>query len=299
MPIKPSYLKLAAEDLLVQRAAGFTEQINNCMLCPHNCRVDRREVLGFCQGEDVAIVSNYGPHYGEESVLVGHRGSGTIFFGNCNMACVYCQNYQLSFYGDGVYTSNTHLADIMLILQNSYKCHNVNLVSPTHYLGNIVPAIHLAVQKGLTLPFVYNSGGYENLEVLKELEGIIDIYMPDFKYFNNETAFKYSGIKNYADTVKKALIEMDRQVGGLKTQNGIAYRGLLIRHLLLPDQWEETKEILKFIKEELSPDVLLNLMGQYYPAHLAYNYEELSKPISRTYFNQARTYALELGLRLQ
>ncbi len=299
MNFKPSYVKLLQNGTLPERVKEAKKHLTCCYLCPHKCRVDRTKEVGVCQGTDKAIVSSYGPHFGEEDVLVGNRGSGTIFFGYCNMKCVYCQNFELSFYGKGDPVSNEKLANIMLLLQNHYKCHNINLVTPTHFVSNILEAIYIAAREGLKLPVVYNCGGYESVETLKILDGVIDIYMPDFKYNSPERGKKYSRVINYPEKAKLALKEMDRQVNGLKVdKRGIAYRGLLIRHLVLPGGLEDTKEVLKFIEGELSPDCLINLMNQYYPGHKAFEYEEIAKGLSFVEYKQAYDYAKKLGLKL-
>ena len=236
---------------------------------------------------------------GEERVLVGQRGSGTLFFGYCNLSCVYCQNYQLSAHGEGDVISNERLAHMMLELQNDYGCHNINFVTPTHFAPNILEAVYIATQSGLKLPIVYNCGGYECVETLKLLEGVIDIYMPDFKYSSTEYGRRYSKVVDYPKRAKEALKEMDRQVGGLKTDSmNVAYRGLLIRHLMLPGGLEDTKGVLDFIKEELSSDVLVNLMAQYYPSHKAYEYEEIAMRLDMMEHNEAYDYGEGLGLRL-
>lgn len=299
MTLKPSYIKLLENGDLLSKVNEAKEHITNCMLCPHACGVNRREELGVCRASHRAIVASYGPHLGEEKVLVGKKGSGTIFFGYCNMSCVYCQNYGISSYGEGQEISNKKLAELMLSLQNHYGCHNINLVTPTHYVVNILEAIYLAAKKGLELPVVYNTGGYESLDTLKILEGVVDIYMPDFKYSSDERGKKYSKVSDYPKHVKEALKEMDRQVGGIKTDGeGIAYRGLLIRHLMLPGGLEDTRKVLDFIKEELSQDVLVNLMDQYYPSHKAFEYKEISKRLDHADYRQAYNYARKLGLRL-
>jgi putative pyruvate formate lyase activating enzyme len=295
----PGYLKLAEEGLLQKRVEEVQKHLTECNLCPHQCGVNRKERLGFCRAANKAIVNSYGPHFGEERVLVGSNGSGTIFFGYCNMRCVFCQNCELSFGGVGKVISNEELAQAMLKLQNVYKCHNINLVTPTHFVPNILEAISLAVPQGLRLPLVYNCGGYERLETLELLAGIIDIYMPDFKYQTEERGKRYSQVRKYPEAVTAALKEMDRQVGGLKTDNkGVAYRGLIIRHLMLPGGLEDTKKVLDFIKDNLSPDCLVNLMDQYYPHHQAYKYEELTRRLSPREYKEAYRYAKELGLRL-
>ncbi len=295
----PAYRQLMESNQLEARVERAKYHLTECYLCPHKCGVNREKELGFCRASREAMVSDYGPHFGEERVLVGKNGSGTIFFGYCNMRCVFCQNCQLSFGGQGYRISNEQLADYMLSLQYDYQCHNINLVTPTHFVANILEALYLAAHKGLNLPLVYNCGGYERIETLKLLDGVIDIYMPDFKYNTEGWGEKYSKVKNYPEMIKRALKEMDCQVGGLKTdKQGIAYRGMIIRHLMLPGGIENTKEVLKFIKQELSPDCMVNLMDQYYPAHQASQYHGLSKPLSHREFLEAYIYAKKLGLNL-
>ncbi len=298
MSFQGSYLNLLKEGSLQARVEELKRHIEQCSLCPHNCLVNRQSELGFCQAGEQTIVSAYSPHFGEEDILVGRKGSGAIFFGYCNMRCVYCQNYSLSFHGKGRPVSETQLADMMLRLQNDYGCHNINLVSPTHFTANIVEALYVAARRGLVLPIVYNCGGYESVENLRLLEGLVDIYMPDFKYFSNETGKTYSEVDNYLDIVREALIEMDRQVGGIKTRGSIAYRGLLIRHLMLPGRLEETKQILKFISAELSEGVVVNLMSQYYPSNLAHEYPPLNRRLGPLEYREGLEYAKELGLRM-
>ncbi|MBF7083235.1 4Fe-4S cluster-binding domain-containing protein [Desulfallas sp. Bu1-1] len=296
---EPGYRKILASGILKDKVEKAQKHLTNCNLCPHNCSINRKERVGFCRAADKVVLSSYGPHMGEEPPLVGRNGSGTIFFGYCNMRCVFCQNCELSFGGEGELISNEELAEIMLELQNFYKCHNINFVTPTHFVPNILEAVLLAADRGLMLPLVYNCGGYEKIETLFLLEDVIDIYMPDFKYHLAERGQKYSGVKNYPEMVKKALKEMDRQVGGLKTdERGIAYRGLIIRHLMMPGGLEDTKQILKFIKDELSPDCMVNLMDQYYPAHRAYKYEEIARRLSDNEYKKALEYAKTLGLNL-
>lgn len=295
----PGYRKILASGELQRRVELAKELQQECLLCPHACRVNRLEKRGVCRAPLRPVVASFGPHFGEEPPLVGRHGSGTIFFSFCNLGCVYCQNWDLSFGGAGEPVSAKELAAIMLKLQNHYRCHNINLVTPTHFVPAILEAVALAAEQGLTIPLVYNCGGYESLETLALLDGVIDIYMPDFKYAESERSLKYSRVKDYPAMAKRAIKEMDRQVGGLKIDGrGIAYRGLLIRHLVLPGGLEDTKKVLRFIKEELSPDCLVNLMDQYYPAHQAHRYEELSRRLSRREYEAARAYAEELGLRL-
>ena len=297
--MEPGYVKLLKNRQLEQRVNKAKEHLTKCNLCPHQCGVNRQEKLGFYRAPSKAVIASYGPHYGEEPPLVGHYGSGTIFFGYCNLRCVFCQNCELSFGGEGQLIPNETLTEIMLLLQNHYHCHNINLVTPTHFVPNILDAVFLASQKGLSLPLVYNCDGYESLETLALLDGVIDIYMPDFKYHLAERGSRYSQVKDYPEKVKSALKEMDRQVGGLKVDKaGIAYRGLIIRHLMLPGGLEDTKEVLKYIKRELSPACVVNLMDQYYPMYQASKYSEISQRLSKREFKEALAVAQKLGLNL-
>ena len=298
MDFQPGYIKLHQTGSLQQRANLAKKHIIKCTLCPHECEVNRTKNLGFCKATDQALVSNYGPHFGEEPELVGINGSGTIFFGYCNMRCVFCQNFELSFGGEGDLISNESLAQIMTSLQNNFHCHNINFVSPTLFVPHILEAIVIAVEKGLKIPLVYNCGGYEKLETLQLLDGIIDVYMPDFKFILDEKGIKYSNVKDYPSHVKQSLIEMDRQVGGLKLDHrGIANKGLIIRHLMMPGGLEETKLILEFIANELSKDCLVNIMDQYYPSHQAHKYKEINQEIKEQDWEKALSYATKLGLR--
>ncbi len=297
--MEPGYHKLLNNHQLEQRVVNAKQHLTKCNLCPHLCGVNRFEKLGFCRAPNKAVIASYGPHYGEEPPLVGYHGSGTIFFAYCNMRCVFCQNCELSFGGEGQIITNETLAEIMLLLQNHYRCHNINLVTPTHFVPNILEAVFVAALKGLNLPLVYNCGGYESLETLVLLDGVVDIYMPDFKYHLAERGSRYSQVKDYPEKVKIALKEMDRQVGGLKiNEAGIACRGLLIRHLMLPGGLEDTREILKFIKRELSPNCAVNLMDQYYPAHEASGYPEISQRLSKQEYKETLKFAQQLGLNL-
>jgi putative pyruvate formate lyase activating enzyme len=295
----PGYLTLYHSGELNRRAKAAAKQERDCALCPHECRANREKAPGLCGASNRMILASYGPHFGEEAPLVGRRGSGTIFFGYCNLRCVFCQNHELSFGGEGRPVTAAELARVMLKLQEEHRCHNINLVTPTHFVPGLLQALSLAVPLGLTIPLVYNCGGYESLTTLALLDGVVDIYMPDFKYDLKERALKYSGAGDYPERVKAALREMDRQVGGLKLDSwGIAYRGLLIRHLMLPGGLEDTRNILKFIKDELSPDCLVNLMQQYYPAHQAHRYPELKGRLDPGEYREALAYARQLGLRL-
>jgi len=294
----PGYLELIKIKELENRVQALHKMLGNCNLCPHQCSVDRLNgEKGFCRTGKNAIVSGYNAHFGEERELVGRYGSGTIFFSYCNLRCVFCQNYEISQCGEGDETTPAELARVMLALQK-YGCHNINLVSPSHVVPQIVEAVYLAAKKGLNIPIVYNSGGYDLVDTLKMLEGIIDIYMPDIKFSDEFYAQKYSGVKDYFRIVKKAVQEMHRQVGDLKVdQQGIAYRGLIVRHLVLPDGLAGTEKIMEFLAREISPDTYVNIMAQYHPEHYAYKYPELSKRITGEDYRNAIEAAKKAGLK--
>ncbi len=263
------------------------ELLNPCRLCPRECRVNRPAgELGNCRAGFKPKVSSYHQHFGEEYCLVGRSGSGTIFFTHCNLHCVYCQNYDISQHGIGREITIENLARMMIELQE-LGTHNINLVTPTPWVPQIVEALSLAQQNGLRIPIVYNCGGYESVETLKMLEGIIDIYMPDIKYGDNKKGEKYSKVPDYWDVVKKALKEMHRQVGDLIIENGIAKKGLLIRHLVLPNDLADSKKCLDFIINELSKNSFVNIMDQYYPTYKANQYPELNRRITPKEFREA------------
>jgi len=295
----PMYLESLTPIELKERSEKLNDLLKECRLCPNECLADRVDgETGDCHSTDEVMISSYGPHFGEEPPLTGNFGSGTIFFTNCNLSCQFCQNYDISQLGKGKSVTINDLALIMINLQNR-GCHNINFVSPTHFTPQIVDALIIAIDKGLQLPLVYNCGGYESVETLKLLEGIIDIYMPDIKYSKNETAEKYSHIKNYWDVVRRAVEEMHKQVGDLKTSKlGIAQRGLLVRHLILPNNISGSKEVIDFIAGEISNNTYLNLMDQYYPAFKAGKYDELNRRISKNEFDDVCDYAFQLGLKL-
>jgi len=266
-------------------------------LCPRHCGVNRLAgESGKCHITRQAVISSYGPHFGEESPLVGRHGSGTIFFTYCNLRCVFCQNYTISQLGEGWAVDKEELAKMMLSLQ-AKGCHNVNLVSPTHVVPYILEALELAAGMGLYLPLVYNSGGYDSVETLELLDGIIDIYMPDMKYSNDKIAEQLSGIKDYPKVNKAAIKEMHRQVGDLQLdEQGIAQRGLLVRHLVLPNRLAGTEEIVAFLAHEVSTNTYLNIMAQYHPCHKAFDIPQLSRPVSKQEFYEAIDLAHRQGL---
>ena len=242
------------------------------------------------------MISSYGPHFGEEAPLVGKHGSGTIFFTYCNLRCVFCQNYTISQLGEGNKIDKEELARIMLSLQ-ARGCHNINLVSPTHAVPYILDALELAASMGLHLPLVYNSGGYDSVETLELLDGIVDIYMPDMKYSDEKTAEQLSGIEDYPGVNRAAVKEMHRQVGDLQVDNhGVAQRGLLVRHLVLPNRLAGTEEVMRFLAQEVSADTYLNIMAQYHPCYQAYDRPQLARPINREEFQEAVHLAHQQGL---
>jgi len=283
---------------LSERLEMALEILSNCELCPRKCHVNRlKSDKGFCKTGRNAAVSSYGPHFGEEKVLVGRFGSGTIFFTHCNMSCVFCQNYDISQLGKGNEVSAQELADIMLELQGT-GCHNINLVSPTHCVAQILEALLIAFEEGLKIPIVYNTGGYDSVDTLKLLDGIVDIYMPDIKYGDDEAGMRYSIAPNYFSVAKKAVKEMHRQVGDLKTDDsGIAVKGLLARHLVLPGDLAGTEKVMEFLATEISTETFVNIMDQYRPLYMARQYPELSRSINRAEFQRSVKIAKRYGIR--
>ena len=295
---EPAYLRLDRSGELDRRARDLYEVFRNCRLCPRACGVNRLAgELGECRSTSRAKVSSAQAHFGEEPPLVGRRGSGTIFFSNCNLHCVFCQNSEISHDGEGGLVSDEALARLMIGLQQQ-GCHNINVVTPTHVVPNIVEALRAAIRLGLRVPLVYNCGGYESVEVLKLLDGIVDIYLPDFKYSDAATAEKYSaGAKDYPEVAAAALEEMHRQVGELvMDERGIALRGLMIRHLVLPSNLAGTDKFVQFVAAKLSRSTYVNIMAQYRPAHNSWSYPELTRRITPAEFRQAVTWAREAGL---
>ena len=292
-----AYLSLYRSGELRDRVEAARSLLRNCRVCPRHCGVDRLSgELGKCRTPGEVMVSSYGPHFGEESPLVGRNGSGTIYFTNCNLRCVFCQNYSISQLGEGDKVSKEELACMMLSLQDK-GCHNINLVSPTHVVPQILEAFEMAVKSGLQLPLVYNSGGYDSIETLRLLDGIVDIYMPDMKYSDEKNAEKLSGVENYPSINRAAVKEMHRQVGDLQiNEDGIAQRGLLVRHLVLPHGLAGTKEVVNFLANEVSPDTYVNIMAQYHPCHKASQFPSLSRRISAGEFQEAVTLACQAGL---
>jgi putative pyruvate formate lyase activating enzyme len=277
----------------------FSEQLNRCECCPRRCGVNRLTgQTGFCNVAGDILLSHAGLHYGEEPPISGTRGSGTIFFAGCNLRCAFCQNWQISqeFQNSKVRTLTTgELADEMLRLQ-SEGAHNINFVSPSHMIFQMADAIQAARQKGLTVPIVYNSNGYDSVAALRQIRGLVDIYLPDIKYMDNALGWKFSAVDDYADVISDVLCEMLNQVGLLELDNdGVAKRGLLVRHLVLPSQLENSKACLKFLAE-LSPEIPVSIMSQYSPQYKARGIPELNRPLTAEEYDEVTDYALELGL---
>ncbi len=294
----PSYLRLYEDGTLEKRAEELKEIYRDCSLCPRDCRVDRTQgQLGKCRAAAVVRTSSAFPHFGEEKPLVGQKGSGTIFLSHCDLRCLYCQNYTLSIEGEGVDVPDVRVAEAMLKLQK-LGCHNINWVTPTHYLPSLINALLLAVPMGLEIPIVYNTSGFEKPEILAYLDGVVDIYLPDFKYWDPEMAGKFSSeAYSYPHYARLALREMFRQVGDLVVSGrGIAQRGLMVRHLVLPNRVAGTREVLGFIAEELSRATYVNIMRQYRPEHRAREFKEIDRRLTGAEYAEALGWARELGL---
>jgi putative pyruvate formate lyase activating enzyme len=292
-----AYLELYRSGKLRKRINAAVSLLESCSVCPRNCHVNRlADDIGKCQTPREAMVSSYGPHFGEEAPLVGKHGSGTIFFTNCNLKCLFCQNYSISQLSEGQKVTKKELADIMLFLQ-AKGCHNINLVSPTHVVPQILEALELSVESGFHLPLVYNSGGYDSVETLRILDQVIDIYMPDMKYDDADTARELSDIENYPEINRAAIKEMHRQTGDLEVNGeGVAQRGLLIRHLVLPHGLAGTKSIMGFLANEVSSNTYVNVMDQYHPCYKAFKIPSLRRRISSVEFHEALSFARETGI---
>lgn len=297
-PDYPTYLRLSETGKLKMIIKNLYQALETCIICPRKCKVNRlSNELGFCQVGRLPIISSYTAHFGEEKSLVGRGGSGTIFMTHCNLKCIYCQNYDISHLGRGKETDIDELAEHMLHLQK-IGCHNINFVTPTHVVPQIVAAVELAINKGLRLPLVYNCGGYESVEILTLIEGVFDIYMPDIKYGNDQIARKLSKAEDYPNIAKQAIKEMHRQVGDLVIdKKGEATRGLLVRHLVLPGGLAGTEEILCFLADKISDNTYLNILDQYRPCFKASQYPLLDRSIKQQEFQKAVKMALECGLK--
>ena len=295
---EPAYLALRRCGELAVRARLALDRLASCDLCARYCRVDRLEGTGgaVCRTGRRARVASYGPHHGEERPLSGWRGSGTIFFAWCSLRCVFCQNWEISQAGEGLEVGAEDCAAMMLELQAA-GCHNVNLVTPSHVVAQVLEAVAIAAEAGLRIPLVYNTGGYDSPEALALLDGVVDVYMPDLKYGSSEVARRYSHVPDYVEVNHRAVREMHRQVGDLVLdERGIAVRGLLVRHLVLPGDLAGTAEVLTFVASELSPDTYLNLMAQYRPCHRAEEHPPLDRRPTPAELRRAREVAERLGL---
>jgi putative pyruvate formate lyase activating enzyme len=283
---------------LQKRIEAAYKLLEECRVCPRECGVNRlkNDKIGFCRSGLNPVLASVSAHHGEEPPLSGTKGSGTIFFTNCNLKCVYCQNYPISQMGNGIERTPAELACQMLRLQEQ-GCHNLNLVTPTHFMPQILKSLALAQERGFNLPIVYNTSGYESVEALRLLDGIVDIYLPDMRYSDNAAAMKYSVASHYPEINRAAIHEMYRQVGNLELDtNGIAKRGLLVRHLVLPGGISGTEGVMKFLAEEISKDVYISLMSQYFPAYKATEFKELSRRITAEEYEEAHEIMGKYGL---
>jgi putative pyruvate formate lyase activating enzyme len=294
---EPAYLATHRSGELARRVERGLALLEVCRVCPRNCDVNRlADRRAVCLTGRYAVVGSYFPHFGEEGCLRGSRGSGTIFFSNCNLKCVFCQNFDISQRGEGRATRPERLAQMMLELQEQ-GCHNINFVTPEHVVPQILEALPLAIEGGLRLPLVYNTSGYDSLESLELLDGVVDIYMPDFKYWDPEVARRYSKAADYPQTVREGLKEMHRQVGDLVLdEQGLALRGIILRHLIMPGGLAGTREVMGFIAREVSPDTYVNLMDQYYPAGKTERYPEIHRRITREEYEEAYRAARAEGI---
>jgi putative pyruvate formate lyase activating enzyme len=296
---QPAYLKLWESGELSRRVEHGLEKLADCALCPRNCHVNRlKDETKVCKTGRYAMVSSYFAHFGEERCLRGTCGSGTIFFSSCNLRCVFCQNYEISWQGEGRATKPVELAEMMLRLQDK-GCHNINFVTPEHVVPQILEGLLVGVERGLHLPLVYNTGAYDSIDSLALVDGIVDIYMPDFKFWDPGHARRYAKASDYPDTARRAIKEMHRQVGPLVTdEHGIAVRGVLLRHLVMPGGVAGTPEIMQWIAREVGADTYVNLMAQYHPACRVSEseYPEIDRCITRSEFQQALDAFYAVGL---
>jgi putative pyruvate formate lyase activating enzyme len=297
---EPTYLSLLGSGELRRRVAEAYRRLEACDICARECGVNRRESAegAGCRTGERAVISSAGPHFGEEDPLVGRGGSGTIFFSWCNLQCQFCQNADISQLGYGQVVEAEDLARMMLGLQEQ-GCHNINFVSPSHVVPQILAGLLVAAQAGLRLPLVYNTGGYDSLQTLALLDGVVDIYMPDMKYADSSVGQRFSKINNYPQVNQAAVKEMHRQVGDLVTdERGVAQRGLLVRHLVLPDGLAGTAAIVGFLRDEISPNTYINVMAQYRPCHRAHELPPLDRRLSNREYSDAVRLAEDAGLRL-
>lgn len=296
--MEPSYIRLEREGRLRERIERGLALMESCEICPRACGVNRLEgEMGFCQTGRKARVAGYNAHFGEEAPLVGLHGSGTIFMSSCNLLCGFCQNFEISHQREGLDVTPQQLAMMMLDLAQQ-GCHNINFVTPTHVIAQILEALPIAIEEGLRIPLVYNSSGYDSQETLKILEGIFDIYMPDFKFWASEWSDRYCQAPDYSDVAVAAIREMHRQVGDLVIQeNGVAARGLLIRHLVMPNDTAGSESIMAFLAHEISPDTYVNVMDQYRPCGHAHKDAFINRRITAREFREATEAAKRAGLK--
>jgi putative pyruvate formate lyase activating enzyme len=288
----PSYISLYEKGELSLRIQLLKEFLKECQLCPRECKVDRLNgEVGVCQAGSELMVSSAFPHFGEEPPLVGYQGSGTIFLAHCNLRCIFCQNYDISHLGNGEHITSSDMARAMVKLQEM-GCHNINFVTPTHYTPQIVASLPEAIENGLRLPIVYNCSGYESIEVIRLLEGVVDIYMPDVKYMDKKHSKQFSNAPDYPEVMKKVLKEMHRQVGELSINSkGVAEKGVLIRHLVMPNGVASSEEVLRFIAEEISVHSYVNIMDQYRPEYRAREYPDINRRITHKEYLEAIQWA--------
>ncbi len=300
----PAYVELLRTGELHRRAQTAIDSLRSCHLCPRHCQANRQEdELGTCRIGRSALVASYGAHHGEEDCLRGSRGSGTIFFSGCNLLCVFCQNWDISHDRQGVTVSAEHLAEMMLELQ-AQGCHNINWVTPTHVVPQALAALAIAAERGLRLPIVYNTGGYDSVETLHWLDGVVDVYMPDFKFWEPDAAERLAKARDYPEVARAAIQEMHRQVGVLQLDEnvlaplraGLARRGVLVRHLVMPNDLAGTGKVARWLARELSPDTYINVMAQYHPAGDALGQDNIGRPITVAEFRTALHEARHAGL---
>lgn len=294
---QPGYISLYKKGILQERAKSALEQLQECRICPMQCKVNRlNNKFGVCKSGKLSKVSSYQPHFGEERPLVGMHGSGTIFLSSCNLGCIFCQNFEISHVREGSEVSSEHFARMMIELQ-ALGCHNINFVTPTHFVPQILESLCIAIKMGLRIPLVYNTSSYDFVDTLRLLDGVFDIYMPDFKFFDSKIAAQFTNAKDYAEVAMKAIQEMHRQVGDLVLDDhGIAERGLIVRHLVMPNGLSGTRGVMRFLAQKISLNTYVNIMEQYYPCGLAHNHNEINRCITMEEFNEALRFAHEEGL---
>jgi len=297
MSSPPSYFALSGSGELLRRRDAALSRLSCCQLCPRRCGANRLAGgQGFCHTGRLAVVAAYHPHFGEEAPLVGDGGSGTIFFANCNLGCVFCQNYEISHLGEGAEVSASELAAMMVRL-GQQGCHNINLVTPSHVVAQILEALPLAIEGGFSVPLVYNTSGYDEVETLRLFEGVVDIYMPDFKFWSTVSSRRYAKAADYPEKARQAIGEMHRQVGDLVINaEGLAEHGLLVRHLVMPEGLAEAREILGFLAKDISPNTYVNVMDQYRPCGQAMNFPPLDRMLRPEEYRQALALAGQAGL---